>query len=52
MLAAFEISAFPTYVLIGPDGKIAGHQLGSRGEQALYDLLAKVGLRGTPGIKQ
>ena len=52
LLPRLEISAFPTYVLIGSDGKIAGHQIGSQGEQALYDLLARAGLTFKPAKKQ
>lgn len=47
-LATFEINAFPTYVLIGPDRKIAAHQIGSAGEQGLSNLLTKVGLKRAP----
>lgn len=41
ILAAYGVSAFPTYVLIGPDGKVAGQQIGSSGEQALLELVGK-----------
>jgi thiol-disulfide isomerase/thioredoxin len=41
ILAAYGVAAFPTYVLIGADGKIAGHQIGSQGERALLELVGK-----------
>ncbi|HEY1203439.1 MAG: TlpA disulfide reductase family protein [Bryobacteraceae bacterium] len=35
---------FPSYVLIGRDGRVAGRQSGARGEESLRHLLAKAGL--------
>jgi thiol-disulfide isomerase/thioredoxin/outer membrane lipoprotein-sorting protein len=41
--AAYGVSAFPTFVMIGPDGKIASHQIGLN-ESALTGIAAKAGL--------
>jgi thiol-disulfide isomerase/thioredoxin/outer membrane lipoprotein-sorting protein len=41
--AAYGISAYPTFVMIGPDGKIASHQIGLN-ESALTGIAAKAGL--------
>ena len=40
---AYGVSAFPTFVLIGPDGKVAAHQIGFS-ETALSGIVAKAGL--------
>ena len=40
---AYGVSAFPTFVLIGPDGKIAAHQIGFN-ESALSGIVSKAGL--------
>jgi thiol-disulfide isomerase/thioredoxin len=37
---------FPTYVLIGRDGRIVDRQHGAGGEQSLRQLLAEAGLEG------
>ncbi len=37
---------FPSYVLIGRDGRIAGRQSGSGGQESLRELLAKAGIPG------
>ena len=44
ILAAFQVSAYPTFVLIGRDGKIAAHQIGYGEESALRGMLEKAGL--------
>lgn len=41
---AFQVSALPTYVVIGRDGRIASHQTGVDGEKGLRKLLAAAGL--------
>ena len=41
--AAYGISAFPTFVMIGTDGKIAAHQIGLN-ESALTGIVSKAGL--------
>jgi len=41
--AAYGVTVFPTFVLIGPDGKIAAHQFGFS-EAALGGIVAKAGL--------
>ena len=41
--AAYGVTVFPTFVLIGPDGKIAAHQFGFN-EAALGGILSKAGL--------
>jgi thiol-disulfide isomerase/thioredoxin len=45
IVASFQVSAFPTYVLIGRDGNIAAHQVGSSGEESLRAILAAAGLK-------
>ncbi len=44
LAALFAAKSYPLYVLIDPQGKIAGEQRGAGGEEALRDLLAKAGL--------
>jgi thiol-disulfide isomerase/thioredoxin len=41
--AAYGVTVFPTFVLIGPDGKIAAHQFGFN-EAALVGIVSKAGL--------
>jgi thiol-disulfide isomerase/thioredoxin/outer membrane lipoprotein-sorting protein len=43
MPAAYGVSGLPTFVMIGPDGKIAAHQLGLN-EPALTGIVAKAGI--------
>jgi len=42
--AAYGVTVFPTFVLIGPDGKIAAHQFGFN-EAALGGIVNSAGLR-------
>jgi thiol-disulfide isomerase/thioredoxin/outer membrane lipoprotein-sorting protein len=44
---AFQVTAYPTFVLIGSDGKIAGHQIGYYGEASLRALVARAGFGST-----
>jgi thiol-disulfide isomerase/thioredoxin len=48
ILEAYKISAYPTFVLIGPDGKVAAEEIGFRGEEALRAMLPKAGLKPDP----
>jgi len=49
VVSAFQVNALPTYVVIDPDGNIAAYQVGSAGEAALREALAKAGFKaGTP----
>jgi hypothetical protein len=41
--AAYGVTVYPTFVLIGPDGKIAAHQFGFN-ESALNGIVSKAGL--------
>ena len=43
--AMFGIEGFPKYVVLDREGKIAGHQDGAGGIEALRDLLRRAGLR-------
>ena len=43
MTSAYAVNLFPTFVLIGPDGKVASHQFGFN-EAALNSIPAMVGL--------
>ena len=45
---AFEVTAYPTYVVIDREGNIVGHQVGSAGEAALRETLAKGGIKASP----
>jgi thiol-disulfide isomerase/thioredoxin len=45
VVAAYEVNAFPTYVVIGRDGIVTAYQVGGAGEQALRDLLGKAELK-------
>jgi hypothetical protein len=42
--AAYSATVFPTFVLIGPDGKIAAHQFGFN-EAALRGIVGAVGMK-------
>lgn len=44
LAAMFSAQAYPLYVLVDADGKIAGELRGAGGEDALRDLLRKAGL--------
>jgi len=44
ILKSYEVSAFPTFVMIGRDGRIVAHQIGFGGEAALRDMAKKAGL--------
>ncbi len=45
LAALFAAHAYPLYVLIDRDGKIAGTQRGAAGEDALRQLLTRAGLK-------
>lgn len=47
VVPAFEVTAYPTYVVIDRQGNIAGYQVGSAGETALRETLAKGGIKAT-----
>lgn len=44
LAAIYGPRAFPLYIVIDKDGKVAGRQDGAGGEEALRDLLGKAGL--------
>jgi hypothetical protein len=44
IIAALSLTSFPTIVLIDREGKIKSYQVGARGEAALRDDLAKLGI--------
>lgn len=48
IVPAFQVSAFPTYVVIDREGKIVAYQVGSAGEAALRETLAKAGFKAEP----
>jgi thiol-disulfide isomerase/thioredoxin len=50
--AAYKISAFPTYIVIGRDGVVVDTQVGSEGAETLRSLLAKAGLKSREGKSQ
>ena len=41
----FQVTSLPTYIVIDRDGKVVAYQIGSEGESALRDALAKGGLK-------
>ena len=41
---SYHVSAFPTFVMIGRDGKIVAHEIGYGGEAVLRDMAKKAGL--------
>jgi thiol-disulfide isomerase/thioredoxin len=43
ILEAYKIQAYPTFVMIGRDGKVAAEQVGFGGEGSLRSLLAQAG---------
>ena len=48
LAAMYAATAYPIYVVIDADGKIAGIQRGAAGEGALMDLLSDAGLKIEP----
>jgi thiol-disulfide isomerase/thioredoxin len=38
---AYKVTAYPTFVLIGPDGKVVAHEIGFGGEQMLRRMIGK-----------
>jgi thiol-disulfide isomerase/thioredoxin len=44
ILKDYQVTAFPTFVLIGPDGKIAAYEMGFGGDEMLHGMLEKAGL--------
>ena len=47
---ALGTSGYPTYVVIGRDGRVAGRQSGAGGAESLHELLAKAGLEPRGGV--
>ncbi|HUB80207.1 MAG TPA: redoxin domain-containing protein [Bryobacteraceae bacterium] len=43
VLKDYQVKGYPSFVLIGPDGKIAGYEVGFSGEESLRGMLEKVG---------
>lgn len=39
-----QVSAFPTFVMIGRDGTVVAHEVGYAGEDVLAGMPAKAGL--------
>lgn len=44
VLKDYQVKGYPSFVLIGPDGKIADYEVGFGGEDGLRAMLEKVGL--------
>jgi thiol-disulfide isomerase/thioredoxin/sugar lactone lactonase YvrE len=44
---AFQVSVFPTFILIAPGGKVVAHELGYGGEASLRAMIGKAGF-GAP----
>jgi thiol-disulfide isomerase/thioredoxin len=41
ILDVYEVTAYPTFVLIGPDGKVIAHEIGFGGEAMLRKMIGK-----------
>jgi len=52
ILDAFQVNAYPTFVLIGKDGKVAAHMVGFGGETAVRKMIEKVGLSAAAPAKK
>ncbi len=48
IMSAYQVTVFPTFVLIGSDGKIVDNEMGYGGEATLTDMLSKAGLKPAP----
>jgi thiol-disulfide isomerase/thioredoxin len=46
ILNDYQVTAYPTFVLIGGDGKIAAYEIGFGGESMLRGMLQRAGLTG------
>ncbi len=44
ILSAYEVTAFPTFILIGPDGKIVANEIGFSGESQIREMIANAGI--------
>jgi thiol-disulfide isomerase/thioredoxin len=44
ILEAYQVSAFPTFVMIGRDGKVVAHEIGFSGEATFNGIAQKAGL--------
>jgi thiol-disulfide isomerase/thioredoxin len=44
LLSGLSVNSFPTTVLVGRDGDVVSYQVGARGEAALREELAKLGI--------
>jgi len=49
ILTSFQVTAYPTYVLIDSNGNIVAHQIGYPGEAGLRSMLARVGSASATG---
>jgi thiol-disulfide isomerase/thioredoxin len=45
IVAAYQVTAYPTFVMIGREGKIAAHEIGFGGESVLAGMAEKAGLK-------
>jgi protein-disulfide isomerase-like protein with CxxC motif len=45
IVSAYQVSGFPTFVMIAPDGKIAAYEVGYGNESELTGMPAKAGLK-------
>jgi hypothetical protein len=44
ILESYQVKAYPTYILIGSDGKIIANDVGFGGEEQLREMIDKAGL--------
>jgi len=52
IMESYHVGAFPTFVMIGRDGRIVAHEIGYGGEAVLRDMAKKAGLTETPAGKK
>jgi cytochrome c biogenesis protein CcmG/thiol:disulfide interchange protein DsbE len=45
ILEAYQVTSYPTFILIGRDGKIVAHEIGFGGENQLRKMIDKAGLK-------
>ena len=41
ILGVYQVTTYPTFVLIGRDGRVAAHEVGFSGETTLREMLEK-----------
>jgi thiol-disulfide isomerase/thioredoxin len=52
ILETYQVNAYPTFVLIGPDGKVVAHEIGFNGPEMLQKMIGKSTLSATEAAKK